>query len=128
MVLHAVLIFSVMIGILVSVRYKRFRPFEAFFLLSAVVIWSIYGGCPLTYLEATLRQLAGHPLPLTEIGFIPFYFHTWFNITISSLQLIVATYVAAAVFFAISIEWVSPYINIEIIKIRKYIKHHHVRT
>jgi len=119
MVLHVILILSVLIGILVSVRYKRFRPFEATFLLLAVIIWSLYGGCPLTYIENSLRISAGHPLPISEIGFIPFYMDRWFNLPITNYQLKVATYITAIIFLFTSIEWASPYINPEIIKLRK---------
>ena len=119
MIIHATLIFLVLAGILISIRYKRFRPMESIALLSAVLVWSLYGGCPATYLENHLRILAGQPLPLAEIGFIPFYFDKWFNLSVTDFQLTIATYITALIFFLISVEWVSPYINIEIFKLRK---------
>jgi hypothetical protein len=121
MVLHVVLILSVFVGIAISIRYKRFRPIESFILLSAILIWSLYGGCPLTYLENYLRVYSGYPIPILEAGFIPYYFDKWFNFHITAYQLTVATYTTALVFLLTSIEWVSPFINFEIIKIRKYI-------
>jgi hypothetical protein len=119
MIIHAALIFLILAGILVSIRYKRFRPVESVGLLSAILIWSLYGGCPATYLENYLRILAEHPLPLAEVGFIPFYFAKWFSLPITDYQLTLATYITALVFFLISVEWISPYINIEIFKLRK---------
>ncbi len=118
-VLHTILIVGVLVGILISVRYKRFRPIEAAVLLGAVIIWSLYGGCPLTYLENFLRTLSGYPLPLIETGFIPYYFSSWLGWSITNSQLTIATYVTAVIFLLVSIKWASPYINLEIIKIRK---------
>jgi hypothetical protein len=119
MIFHVFLILAVLIGILVSVRYKRFRPIEAIILLSSIIIWSIYGGCPLTYLENSLRIYAGNPTPLIQTGFISFYFDQWFNLPITNQQLTITTYITALIFFITSIKWLSPFINFEIIKIRK---------
>lgn len=121
MAFHAILIFSVLIGILISVRYKKFRPLESAFLLCAVLIWSLYGGCPLTFLESFLRSSAGYPLPLLEVGFIPYYLNSWFNLSITIYQLTIATWITAFLFLFTSIEWMSPYVNIEVIKIRKFL-------
>lgn len=121
MVIHTVLVLGVFIGIIVSVRYKRFRPIESFVLLSAIVIWSLYGGCPLTYLENYLRISAGSPLPLAEIGFIPFYINKWFSFSITGSQLTVATYTVGILFLFTSFEWMSPFVNPEIVKIRKFL-------
>ncbi|MDP2650957.1 MAG: DUF2784 family protein, partial [bacterium] len=68
---HLSIIILVFIGILVSIRFKRFRPFETAFLVVAIVLWSIYGNCPLTILEEHFRTLAGNPSGITSIGFIP---------------------------------------------------------
>ncbi len=119
MILHWLLILSVFIGILLSVRYKRFRPFEAGILLVSIVIWSLYSGCPLTYLEDYLRNLAGYPLPIVKTGFISFYFNNWFGVSITDYQLTITTYITALVFLVISIEWLNPFVNFEIIKLRK---------
>jgi Protein of Unknown function (DUF2784) len=121
MVFHAAMIVSVFLGILFSVRYKRFRPLESIILLSAIVIWSLYGGCPLTYAENYLRISAGNPLPLVDVGFISFYLNNWFGLMMTDHTVVLITYVIVAVFFAISIEWLSPYLNIEIVKLRKYL-------
>ena len=118
MVVHAVLIGAVFLGILVGARFKRFRPIETFVLLAAIVIWSIYGGCPLTSLEDFLRIQAGPPLPISETGFIPFYAYEWLRISISNSQITAITYITAAIFLALSIEWLSPYVNFELIKLR----------
>jgi len=123
MIFHAILIVFVFVGILVSIRNKRFRPIESLILLSAIIIWSLYGGCPLTYLENSLRIQAGNPLPITEIGFIPFYVSRWFAFSVTDYQLTFATYLTAIIFFATSIEWLSPFVNPELVKIRRVIKH-----
>ncbi len=119
MVIHIVLIGVVFIGILISIRYKRFRPIESLILLAAIVIWSLYAGCPLTHLENHLRISAGTPLPLTEIGFIPYYLNQWLSFSITDSQLTLATYTIAALFLITSVEWLSPFVNPEIVKIRK---------
>lgn len=118
MILHVMLIGAVFLGILAGARFKRFRPIETFILLAAIVIWSIYGGCPLTSLENFLRTRAGYPLPLSETGFIPFYAHEWFGLSISNPQITVITYIIATIFLAVSIEWLSPYINFELVRLR----------
>src|SRR3989344_9192662 len=119
MIVHAVMVVAVLAGILISLLYKTFRPMESMFLLVVVVLWSLYEGCPLTFLENNLRVLGEKPLPLLENGFIPFYVNEWFGIPITNYQITVATYITATLFFLISIEWFSPYINFEIIKLRK---------
>ncbi len=118
-IVHTLLIVGILMGILISARYKKFRPIESFALLGAIVIWSLYSGCPLTYLEDYLRTLGGNPIPLTQIGFISFYLDKWFSVSITDKQLVTTTYITAIVFFGISVEWISAYINPEIIKLRK---------
>lgn len=111
LVVHAILIIGVFVGILLSVIYKRFRPIEASLLLIAIVVWSVYGGCPLTSLENYLRIQGGNPLPLMEIGFIPYYLKQWFNLQMSGQAITVATYVVALVFVGLTIEWEWPLIK-----------------
>ncbi len=118
-VFHATLIFCAFAGILISVRYKRFRPIESIIIIGAIVVWSLYGGCPLTSLENWLRMHAGNPLPIADIGFIPFYFHKWFGLSVTDHQFIMTTYILAAIFIVMSIEWLSPFVNPELVKIRK---------
>ncbi len=122
MILHFILICGVLIGILVSIRYKRFRPIESIILLSAIIIWSLYDGCPLTYLENFLRIKAGLPIELLHAGFIPFYIKNIFGWTISKYELTITTYIVAFVFFLLSVDFINPYINFEIVKLRKYLK------
>ena len=117
--LHTLLIAAVLLGIIVSIRYKRYRPIEALILLSAVLIWSLYSGCPLTHLESNLRVSAGQTNLIDQMGFIPFYADQWFGILITRQQILLITYITAIIFFAISIKWISPYINPEIVKLRK---------
>ena len=120
-IFHTFLILFVLFGILISVRYSRFRPIESIVLIIAIIIWSLYGGCPLTYLESFLRFQAGTPLPITEVGFIPFYLGKWFGLSATGSQVKLFTYILSFVFFATSIEWISPFVNPEIIKLRKFL-------
>lgn len=106
---HALLIILVFIGIGVSVKVKRFRPIEAVLLLSAIVIWSLYGGCPLTTLEAYLRPELSEPL--LKQGFIPYYLNNFFNLSISGAMVEIITYILALTFLALSFEWELPIIR-----------------
>ena len=78
-VTHITVVVLVLLGILVSVRYKRFRPWESLTLVVVVVLWSVYGNCPLTILEEHFRVLAGTPSYITSVGFLPFYAHKLFG-------------------------------------------------
>ena len=75
----------------------------------------------MTYAENSLRIYSGNPLPLTTNGFISFYFDKWFDLTITNYQLTMITYFAALLFLSVSVEWISPYVNLEIIKLRKFL-------
>lgn len=108
MLSHALLIFLVFAGILISVRIKRFRPIEALFLLSAVIIWSLYGACPLTAAEVYFREAAGQHLPLMELGFIAYYLQTWFHWEIAPGMITAATYTITAIFLFLTVEWELP--------------------
>ena len=81
---HASAIILVIIGLLVSFRYKRFRPWEAGILLTTVVLWSYYGNCPLTIVEQYFRDLAGQNANLTSVGFLPYYANKLLNVSFSS--------------------------------------------
>ena len=106
---HTTLILAVFIGIFLSIRIKRFRPFEALVLLIAVVIWSLYGACPLTTAEAFFRNQSGQdPSSLNQLGFIAHYLYSWFNLTISPTTISYTTYGIAALFLFLSIEWELP--------------------
>ena len=121
MVVHVFLILCLLFSILVSARFKKFRPLESGILLLVIVIWSLYEGCPLTYLENTLRVAASHPLPIGEMGFIPYYLYAWLGLSITNQELVLTTYITAFLFFLVSIEWISPYVNVEFIRIRKFL-------
>lgn len=108
---HGLLIISVFIGIFLSIRVQRFRPVEAGILLSAIVIWSLYGACPLTTLEQELRNQAGQNPPLYELGFIAFYVKTLFQVSITPQLVTIITYAMALVFLVLSIEWELPLIR-----------------
>src|SRR3989304_1394197 len=81
---HITTIVAVLVGLLVSFRYKRFRPWEAGALIVIVVLWSYYGNCPLAILEQYLRELAGQNVNITAIGFTPYYAYKLLGISFSS--------------------------------------------
>jgi hypothetical protein len=116
---HITIVFLVLVGILISVRYKRFRPWESFILLFIVVLWSIYGNCPLTILEEHFRTLAGNPTLITAKGFLPFYANKYLGVSLLSGTVTRSTYFTGGMFTLASVEWVSPYINVELFKLRK---------
>lgn len=121
-VIHAALVIGVLLGILISVKYRRFRPIESFILLAAIVIWSLYDGCPLTYLENYLRYAADAPIDLLDSGFIPYYVNHWFGASITNRELTITTYVTAFVFLIISMEWMKPFVHMEVLKVRRAFK------
>lgn len=122
MAIHASLIILVLIGILISVRYKKYRPIESSLLLSAVIIWSIYGGCPLTYLENYLRVKSGESIPILKDGFISYYIEKIFSLNIPDKIIVITTYLVCIIFLLISIEWITPYVNPVLFRMRKFIK------
>src|SRR3989344_4970476 len=121
-VTHFTAIVAVIVGLLVSFRYKRFRPWEAGILLFVVVLWSYYGNCPLTILEERFRILAGTPSGITNIGFLPFYAHKLLNIHFSSRLVQRTTFFMGGTIFTASIEWLSPYVNLHLFHFRKSLK------
>src|SRR3990167_5785451 len=82
---HITIIVAVLAGLLVSFRYKRFRPWEAAAFLSVIVLWSYYGNCPLTIVEQYFRDLAGQNTNLTSVGFLPYYVNKFLSYNLSSL-------------------------------------------
>lgn len=119
---HFLLVLSVLVGLLISFRYKRFRPWEAGIVLVVIVFWSIYGNCPLTFLEAHLRELAHAPLPLVEKGFLPYYINKITGVFIPGPIIGRTTYFVGGMFFLASMEWLSPFFHLELFKIRKFFK------
>ncbi|OHA92220.1 MAG: hypothetical protein A3J09_01935 [Candidatus Zambryskibacteria bacterium RIFCSPLOWO2_02_FULL_51_21] len=118
-VIHASYIVAVIVGLLVSYRYKRFRPWEALILISTGILWSYYGNCPLTILEQWLREQAGQSPILTQVGFTTFYLEKLFSIHVSSIIVQRSTLFASAMFFGASIEWFAPFFHYEVFKFRK---------
>ena len=116
---HLTVILIVLIGILVSIRYKRFRPWESLILIVVVILWSVYGNCPLTIVEEYFRKLAGNPSGITSVGFLPFYANKLFGISLLSSTVVRSTYFTGGMFTLASVEWLSPYINVELFKFRK---------
>lgn len=121
-VTHITIIVAVLVGLLISFRYKRFRPWEAGVLISIVILWSYYGNCPLTIVEEYFRTLAGNPSGITNIGFLPYYADKLVGIAISSPLVQKTTFFTGGVFFASSIEWLSPFFHREVFKFRKLFK------
>ncbi|MBX4195695.1 DUF2784 family protein [Candidatus Parcubacteria bacterium] len=120
---HIVLVFAVLAGILISIRYKRFRPWEAAAVLIVIVFWSLYGNCPLTLVESHFRDLAGHSLPLlVQKGFLPYYINKFLSLNLPGPVIGRFTYFVGGIFFLASIEWLSPYINFEIFKLRRLLR------
>lgn len=118
-VTHITIVFLVLIGILVSIRYKRFRPWESLVLVIIVLLWSVYGNCPLTIVEEHFRTLAGHPSLITRTGFLPFYANKLFGVSLLSSTVVKSTYFFGGIFTLASIEGLSPYINMELFRFRK---------
>ncbi len=121
-VVHFVIIVAVIIGLLVSFRYRRFRPWEAGALISIVVLWSYYGNCPLTILEQWLREQAGQAPSLTSVGFLPYYADKFFALGISSKLIQRTTFFTGGAIFTASIEWLSPYFHFHLFSIRRALK------
>ena len=119
---HASTIILVIIGLLVSFRYKRFRPWEAGILLVTVVLWSYYGNCPLTIVEQYFRDLAGQNANLTSVGFLPYYANKLLNVSFSSRIVQRTTFFMGGMFFASSIEWLSPYFHFHLFHFRKSLR------
>ena len=119
-VTHFLTIVAVIVGLLISFRYKRFRPWEAGILISVVILWSYYGNCPLTILEEKFRILAGKPSGITNVGFLPFYASKLLNVNISSYMVQRTTFFTGGALFAASIEWLAPVFHMEIFKFRKF--------
>ena len=118
---HITIVFIVLIGILISIRYKRFRPWESLALVIIILLWSVYGNCPLTLIEGHFRRLAGDSSFITSVGFIPFYAHKLFGMSLMSSTVVKSTYFFGGVFTLASIEGLSPYINMELFKLRKFL-------
>jgi hypothetical protein len=119
---HAAIIAAVILGLLVSFRYKRFRPWEAGALISIVVLWSYYGNCPLTILEEKLRILAGAPSGITEIGFLPFYSNKLLGVAITSRVVQRTTFFTGGAIFSASLGWLAPYLHFHLFSVRRSLR------
>lgn len=121
-VTHFLIIVAVILGLLVSYRYRRFRPWEAGALILIVVLWSYYGNCPLTIFEQYLRDLAGEASNLTSVGFLPYYADKLLNIEISSKLVQHTTFFTGGIIFTSSIEWLAPFFHFHLFSVRKSVK------
>lgn len=117
-VMHFTIIVAVILGLLISFRYKRFRPWEAGALLAIVVLWSYYGNCPLTIVEEHFRTLAGMPSGITNIGFLPYYAEKFLDINLASRTVQRTTFFVGGIIFAGSFEWLSPFLHMEVVRFR----------
>ena len=118
-VIHLTIIVLVIGGLLISFRYRRFRPWEAGALILIVVLWSYYGNCPLTILEEYFRELAGTPSGITNVGFLPYYAEKIFAISLSSKIIQRTTFFTGGAIFAASIEWLAPYFHFHLFSFRR---------
>ncbi len=118
-VVHFTTIVAVIVGLLVSFRYKRFRPWEAGVLIIIVILWSYFGNCPLAILEEKLRILAGNPTGITDVGFLPYYANKLLGISFTSRLVQRTTFFTGGALFAASIEWLSPVMHYELFKFRR---------
>ena len=118
-VTHVTFTILVIAGLLVSFRYKRFRPWEAGLLVGIFILWSYYGNCPLTILEQYLREKAGQHVNLTSIGFTTYYAEKLLGWDVPSKIIQNSTFFSGAMFFGASIEWFSPFFHHEVFKVRK---------
>lgn len=121
-VVHFLIIVAVIVGLLISFRYRRFRPWEAGALILIVVLWSYYGNCPLTILEQYLRDLAGESANLTSVGFLPYYADKLLGIGLSSRLIQRTTFFTGGAIFTASIEWLTPYFHFHLFSVRRTLK------
>ncbi|OHB10804.1 MAG: hypothetical protein A3H60_00560 [Candidatus Zambryskibacteria bacterium RIFCSPLOWO2_02_FULL_44_12b] len=121
-VTHISSIIFVIVGLLISFRYKRFRPWEAGILIVVVVLWSYYGNCPLTIIEQYFRDLAGQNANLTSVGFLPYYVNKFLSYNLSSLTVQKFTFFTGGTLFAASIEWLAPVMHMEIFRLRRTLR------
>ena len=122
-VLHITTIIAVVVGLLLSFRYKRFRPWEALLLISIVILWSYYGNCPFTILEQHYRDLAHQTgVNLTSVGFLPYYANKLLSIELASHTIQRSTFFTGGVLFTASIDWFSPFFHMEVFKLRRLLR------
>ena len=120
---HFIIIVGVFVGLLLSFRYKRFRPLEAAVLITIGVFWSYYGNCPLSILEQWLREQAGESgVNITSVGFIPYYSEKLLGFTVASRVVQQSTFFSGAAFFGASIEWLAPFFHHEVFKLRRILR------
>ena len=120
---HVATLIAVVLGLLLSFRYKRFRPWEAGALVLIVILWSERGTCPLTSVEQRFRDLAGQTgVNLTSVGFLPYYMHKLFDVSLASKTVQHSTFFTGGILFTASIEWFTPFFHMEVFKLRRFLK------
>jgi hypothetical protein len=120
--LHFTVILAVVVGLIISFRYKRFRPWEAALLISIFILWSYYGNCPLAILEQYLRDKAGQHVNITSLGFTTYYARKFLGMAVPSKIIQQSTFFSGAMFFGASIEWLEPYFHFHLFGLRKMLK------
>lgn len=121
-VIHSTVIVVTVFGLLLSFRYKRFRPWEAAIVIITILLWSYYGNCPLAMLEQHLRDMAGQQVNIASVGFTSYYAQKLLSIDIPSRIVQRTTFFTGGALFAASIEWLAPVMHLEIFKARKLFK------
>ena len=119
---HIFILVAVVIGLLLSFRYKRLRPWEAGIVIVIVVLWSYFGNCPLAILEQYLRDLAGQKVNINALGFTSYYANKLFGLEIPSRVVQRYTFFTAGVLFSGSFKTFAPIMHFELFKIRKTLK------
>jgi hypothetical protein len=120
--LHFTIIISVIVGLFISFRYKRFRPWETAAVLLIIVFWSLYGNCPLTLIEQHLRTLAGQNVNLSDVPFLSYYSNKVFGVSIASSLIQRTTYFTGGSILTASIEWFRPYLHFHVFSIRRSLR------
>ncbi len=121
-VTHVAVIVAVVVGLLVSFRYKRFRPWEALLLISIGLLWTYYGNCPLAILEQYLREQAGQSTNITSLGFTTYYFQKLLGMDVPSKIVQQSTFFSGAMFFGASIEWFAPFFHREVFVVKRGVR------
>ena len=119
---HATILIALVVGLLVSFRYKRLRPLEAGGFLIIILGWSYFGNCPLVILEQYLRDMAGQHANLTSVGFIPYYANKFLAMEIPSRIVQRTVYFTGGALFAGSIEMFAPLFHYEVFRLRKSLR------
>ncbi len=94
---HAIIIFTLIVGVPVAYCYTPFWAWIELVLVSGVMLsWPIFGGCPLTALENWLRAKS-HPQGVYEGPCISHYTRKFFKVEVPAWVINVAGVLILAV-------------------------------